>query len=340
VAAARTILVTGASGVVGRAIVEQLTGQQVIALVHESHGELPASELHACDMRRERLGLDLRTWEDLARRVEVVVHSAALTEWGMPAAAYEGINVEGTRRVIELARRAEAPLHYVGTSFVRAIERGGAERLRPGNVVKSYIASKLAAERLLAGSGVPHSIFRPTNLIGDSASGASLRPQIVQAVSDWICRGKAPFLPAHPGNLIDVVPLDTLALAVANAAVEDDVGRLYWVAGGAGAPSAAEVIELLVDHAAALGREIGRPPVVDPRHLPRPLRGVTPRSRAFLEVLVDVSEVTHECGGVLPSSLGELAARLGVPRPDVLDAYRRSLEFWAQERRGARAEAA
>ena len=145
-------------------------------------------------------------------------------------------------------------------------------RASPDNVVEPYIGSKLASERLLAQSDVPHTIFRPTNLVGDSRTGASLRPQIVQALSDWICRGRAPYFPLHPGNLVDVGPLDMLAIAVARAVEAGDRGELYWVTYGEGAMTPGDALDMLVEHAAALGREIRRPPVADPREpLPVPL---------------------------------------------------------------------
>ncbi|HEX7278716.1 MAG TPA: SDR family oxidoreductase [Solirubrobacterales bacterium] len=330
-----TVLITGASGVVGRAIVEQLDQERLIGLVHEDGAPLEVEERHVSDLASPRLGLEPEAWAELAERTDAIVHSAALTEWGRPVGEYDAINVEGTRQVAELARLANAPVYYVGTAFSHAIARGRADRLAADNVVRPYVTSKLQAERVLEESGVPHSVFRPTNLVGDSRTGAGWRPQIVQTLSDWICRGKAPYLPAHEGNLIDVVPLDTLSVAVAAAVRQRDLGRRYWVTCGSRAPTVEAVVDLLVAHAGERGREIEPPPVVDPaRGLPSPLAEVPPTSRAFLKVLIDVSEVTRECGGTLPTSLEDLHGRLGVPEFDPLDAYRRSLDYWARERDG------
>ena len=333
----RTILLTGASGVVGRAVAAELDAERVIGLAHADRDVSEVDEVLASDLTQPRLGLDRDRWRALADEVDVVVHSGALTAWGKPREDYDAINVQGTARVIELAQAAGAPVHYVGTCFVHAIERGALDDLNPDNVVTPYIASKLESEQLLERSGVPHTIFRPTNLVGDSHTGASSRPQIVQALSDWICRGKAPYFPAHPGNLIDIVPLDVLAVAIARAVRADDVGSLYWVTYGEDALTVEETVDILIEHARSLGREIERAPVVDPRNpLPIPLDEIPAISRTFLKVLIDVSEVTHGCGGVLPSSMPELAARHGVPRPSDAEAYRLSLEYWAAERTGTR----
>lgn len=328
-----SVLLTGASGVVGRAAAARLDGEGLIGLVHGDSDPLPAGDRIVCDLRRERLGLDRKVWDELAERTGAIVHSAALTEWGRRPGEYAALNIDGTRHLLELARRADAPVYYVGTSFVHALERGPAERLREDNVVLPYIRSKLAAERLLAESDVPSTVFRPTNLVGDSATGASSRPQIVQALSDWISRGKAPYLPVHPGNLLDVVPVDVLAAVVARAVEARDVGRLYWVTCGDRALTVEEALAIIGDHSREAGRELRLPPVIDPsRGLPMPLAETPATSRSFLKVLLDVSEVTHASGGVLPTSREEIKRRLGVAVAPVGPAYRRSLAYWARQR--------
>lgn len=334
----RTILLTGAAGVVGRAVAAELDDHRVIGLVHSETDVPEVDEVVQGDLSQPRLGLSEGRWRALSEEVDAIVHSGALTDWGQAYERYEAINVAGTRRVIELAQLAEAPVHLVSTCFVAPLELGRGDELSADNVVKPYVTSKLASERLLAESDVPHTIFRPTNLVGDSRTGASHRPQIVQVMSEWICRGKAPYFPAHPGNLVDVAPLDVLAIAVARAVEADDLGRLYWVTYGADGLTVEETIDLLVEHARSRGREIPRAPVVDPREpLPVPLEEVPPTSRVFLKVLMDVSEVTHASGGTLPTSLPELQERLGVPEASDREAYRRSLEYWATERAGVRA---
>ena len=334
---ARTILLTGASGVVGRAVADELAGHRVIGLVNRDPDVPEVDEVIRCDLSRPRLGLSEARWRALAREVDVIVHSGALTEWGQPLERHRAINVGGTREVIALAEAADAPVHLVSTAFVHAIERGALPELSPDNVVRAYISTKLESERLLAESDVPHTIFRPTNMVGDSRTGASSRPQIVQTLSAWVCRGKAPYFPAHPGNVIDVAPMDVLAIAIARAVETGDLGKLYWITYGAGAMTVAEMLEIAVDHARSRGREIAAPPIVDPTQpLPIPLAQIPATSRRFMKVLIDVSEVTSGSGGVLPSSLEELHDQLGVPVPSDRDAYRSSLEYWTPEQQASR----
>ncbi|MCD0448229.1 SDR family oxidoreductase [Actinocorallia sp. API 0066] len=325
----RTILVTGASGVVGRSLVPEFAGHRVVGMTH-ADPEPHACETFTGDLAADRFGLDPDSYRNLARDVDVVVHSGARTTWGRPYDEYQRINVDGTRRVLEFAQFAGAPVHYVSTCFVYSLMLPDAPRLAPGNVVLPYITSKLAAETLLRESGHPVSIYRPTNLVGDSTTGHSSRPQIVQAVSEWVCRGRAPYFPAHPGNLVDVVPQDVLAVSVRRAVEADDLGSDYWLTYGAEAMTVEETLAICLEHAARKGRPFTPPPIVDPtRPLPVPLDEVPPMSRAYVSVLLDVSENVAACGGVLPSSLKDLESRHGVARVSDREAYRRSLSYWA-----------
>jgi nucleoside-diphosphate-sugar epimerase len=334
----QTILLTGASGVIGRAVAEQLAGHRVIGLVHTDTEAPEVSEVLRGDLAKPRLGLTEGLWHQLADETDVIIHSGALTAWGQEWHRYQATNVDGTERVVELAKLAGAPIHLVSTAFVHAIERGALDQLGADNVVRPYIISKLASERLVTTSGVPYSIYRPTNLVGDSRTGASSQPQIVQTMSDWFCRGKAPYLPAHQGNLVDVVPLDVTAIAIARAVLAGDLGSTpYWLTYGKAAMSMADAQQIMIEHSRDCGREISPVPIVDPRlPLPVPLAEIPATSRTFLKVLIDTSEVTYASGGVLPTSMPDLIERFDVPMPSDRDAYRRSLQYWTSKRAAAR----
>lgn len=334
---AKVIAITGASGVVGRDLTAHLQrAHEVIALAH-SDLSLPGVEIIRSDLTRPQLGLDDRTWGELAERVDVIVHSGAITTWGLPEQRYTPVNVEGTRRVLELARRAGAEFHLVSSCFVLALDSPRCDEIvGPTNVVRPYIRSKREAERLVRESGVPYIIHRPTNLVGESVRGASSRPQIVQMMSDWIVRGKAPYFPAHPGNVIDVAPVDMVSFSVGGAIAAGDLGQEVWITYGAESMSVDEALDEIAKHVCRLGRAIPAAPVVDPRKPPPiELHQVAAMSRSFLKVLVDVSEVTHACGGVLPSSLGLIRQRYGAPVIGCAEAFRQSLEYWTAARGAA-----
>lgn len=328
----RTMLLTGASGVVGQAVLREVPGRplRVISMARPGGAALPpgTDEILGADLAQERFGLDKDSYQALARDVDTVIHSAGLTEWGLPEERYEPVNIDGTRRVIEFAERAGATVHFMSTAFVAALFKDAPHRLSDTNVTTNYVRSKLRSEQLLRDSGIRHTVFRPTNLIGDSATGWTSRGQIVQLMSDWICRGRAPFIPVHRGNRIDIVPQDLLAKAVLRAVELGDEEGAFWVTYGDEAMTMERAIEVCAKHAAGLGRALGPLPVTDPDRLdPEELRRLPPPARSYLSVLRDVSEVTRCSGGVLPTSLPELRERYGIPHVQDTDAYLRTLEY-------------
>ncbi|MGW0734084.1 SDR family oxidoreductase [Streptomyces sp. NPDC002851] len=335
-----TVLLTGASGVVGRSILREAENAKnaennagdvrTLAASHSTPLPTATGATVHCDVTADRFGLDEDAYAALAAEVDVVIHSAGLTEWGLPAERYRPVNVDGTRRVVEFARRAEATVHFISTAFVAALMNDAPTPLGEDNVCRNYIASKLAAERLLRDSGVPHTVFRPTNLIGDSVTGWTTRGQIVQLMSDWIGRGRAPFLAVHPGIRMDFVPHDLLSKAVLRAIeLGDDEGE-FWVTLGDEAMGVQACLDVMVKHAATQGRTLQPPPLVDADTLdPEEIARLNPMTRSYVSVLRDTSEVTRCSGGVLPTSMPELRERYGLPQFDDAAAYLTSLEYAA-----------
>ena len=324
-----TVLITGAGGVVGQSLLRESTGARLLAGARGTIEPGRAARVVPCDVTLPRFGLAADAYRALVAEVDIVVHSAALTEWGLPDERYHPVNVAGTERVAEFAAEAGAPVHLMSTAFVAAVLPGAKGRLGEANVTRPYVRSKLAAERVLAASGVRHTVFRPTNLIGDSATGWTSRGQIVQLMSDWICRGRAPFVPVHEGNRIDVVPQDLLAVAVLRAVEQGVDEGEFWVTYGPEAMDMAEALRVCAKHAADRGRQLADVPVIDPDSAAADLTGVSANARRFLAVLRDVSEVTRVSGGVLPTSMPELRERFGVPVVRDTDAYLRTLQYAA-----------
>ncbi|MBO8198317.1 SDR family oxidoreductase [Streptomyces smyrnaeus] len=329
----RTVLLTGASGVVGRAVLREQHPDRLRIIPAARSAPVPeaAEPVLRCDLTRERLGLDPDSYRALAAEVDVVIHSAGLTEWGLPAERYRPVNVDGTRQVIDFAAQAGATVHFMSTEFVAALLPGAPAQLRSENICRNYIDSKRQAEELLRVSGLPHTVFRPTNLIGDAATGWTSRGQIVQQMSDWLLRGRAPFVPVHPGIRMDFVAQDLLAKAVVRAVELGDDEGAFWVSYGPEAMDVEGCLRVLAKHAAAVGRTFTPPPLVDADTLdPDEIDRRDPMTRAYLSVLRDVGEVTRCSGGVLPTSMPMLRSRYGIPVVDDTAAYATSLAYAAE----------
>ena len=79
--ARRTVLLTGASGVVGRALLQRLRDLDVVCLVHRSPVSGPNVTTVPGDVTEPMLGLTERAYLVLAARVDAVIHCAAITDF-------------------------------------------------------------------------------------------------------------------------------------------------------------------------------------------------------------------------------------------------------------------
>lgn len=332
---ARTILLTGASGVIGKSLVPELAGHRVICLLHRADAPAGATESIRSDVADTRLGLDRAEYRRLAREVDCVIHSAALTDWAADAAAIRRVNEGGTENVIRFASDAGVPLYHLSTSFIRAVADDAEVTLDDTNVIVNYCRSKAVAEEAVQASGLAHTIFRPTNLIGDSRSGEIAATQAVQLVSELICRGKAPLIPSRAGTLVDVIPQDLLAKTIARAVDTDDLGQEWWVTYGGEAMRMQEALDICVAFMARLGQPIEPPEVIDPREVhgsgSSRLEMLSPMALRFFGKMLDFNEGLAACG-VFPSSLPEIVLRYELPLVPIDVAYERGLEYWALQK--------
>ena len=122
-AARRTVLLTGASGVVGSALLPRLRDFNVVCLVHRSPVTGPNVTSVRGDISEPMLGLTRQAYAELAARVDAVIHCAAVTDFNRTDGALEATNVAGTQNVVDFAAAA-------GTSCYEALSRLGSRCLR------------------------------------------------------------------------------------------------------------------------------------------------------------------------------------------------------------------
>lgn len=328
----RTVLLTGASGVVGRALLPRLTRDaDVVCLVHRSPVTGPAVRSVPGDVGAPRFGLPTPAWRELARTVDVVVHAAAVTAFNGADEAIARTNVEGTRHAVELAVAADAPLFHVSSAYLHARENG--ER---GRTAVRYAASKRAAEELVRGSGTPHTIVRPSVVVGDSRTGEASAYQGLHKVAEGILRGLVPIIPFDADWPIDIVPRDVVADAIATLVECDHVGHELWLSAGKRAPSLAEAVQVLLDVAAETGMDVPAPRFVNPDTFDRLVAPVfldllPAPVRRSATTLLDVFAAYLALDGALPSDLPALEGLGVAPLPDPRETLRRSLRYWVEE---------
>jgi len=260
VAGTPRVFLTGASGVVGAAVLAALPDCDVVALTHSSRLRDPGPRVRAVqgDLGAPGLGLDRRERAGLVGRggrgLDVVVHCAAVTDFRRPAADTEATNVRGTHAVVELAADAGARLVHLSTAFLA--RRGLAPAADVAGSPAPYLDSKAAAEAVVTAGGVPCTLVRPSIVLGDSRTGEAAGFQGLHAVLAGLLRGELPVLPVGRDAAMDFVPSDVLARAVRRAVVQGAAGsspETLWVTAGSAALTAGDLADLTV----AVGREHG-----------------------------------------------------------------------------------
>jgi nucleoside-diphosphate-sugar epimerase len=336
----KTILLTGASGVVGSALLEEMRGVPVTCLVHRRRSWSPnVIEVHG-DLRHPRLGLGERGFKNLAARVGAVVHCAAVTGFSADAAATTAMNVRGTQHVLELAAAAGAPLYHVSTAFVaRSVPQPetGAGSRSDASGPEIYLASKRAAEDLVRRSGIDAVIVRPSIVTGHSETGWTRSFQGFNLITGAVMTGGLPLAPVDPAARIDCVPQDLLARSILSLLRGGVVRGEYWITGGEQAVTASEAMDLCLEVARERGREVPAPRLVPPDMVDRLLRPVfleqLPASMRWrFEAMLDMVDLiaTDE---PFPSSLRESGRLLDIgDTPRWHDTVRRSLEYWADRK--------
>ena len=148
------ILVTGGTGFVGGHLIRRLRqeGLPVRTLARHPDRAQPLKDLGVEVVLgdiSEKISL-----EKAAEGSERVIHLVGIIQ-ETPGVTFRGVHVEGTRNVIEAARKAG----------VRHFFHQSALGTRPG-AKSEYHRTKWEAEELVRQSGIPHTILRPSLIYG------------------------------------------------------------------------------------------------------------------------------------------------------------------------------
>ncbi len=259
------ILVTGASGFVGRAVVAAFaqSGHTVRAAVRRQ----PAERFPA--------GVDVAQHPDLAQSfdwspyldgVAQVVHLAGIAHTGGVAAErYERINHRATAELAAAAAR-NGIRHFVFVSSIRAQSGPSADHALSERdealPTDAYGRSKLAAEYAVRDSGVPFTILRPALFYGPGVKGNFA--MLLRAA-----RSRAPLPVKDFVNRRSLISIDNFISALAFVLSSPaTLGETYVVADPGVPPRLGDLI-------ATLRKAQGRRPLLlplPPHYLETPLR--------------------------------------------------------------------
>ncbi|MDQ0936641.1 SDR family oxidoreductase [Streptomyces turgidiscabies] len=247
-----TVLLTGGTGVLGRALIDELLPHfRVICLRHRTPVDDPRVREFRADLMEPQLGLPTAEFIRLAAEVEVVLHSAAATNWQWEPDLIRRANLDGTRTMLDLAALADAPFFHMSTAFVANPLASQEQERFPG--AAAYLASKTEAEQAVREAPVPGVIMRPSVVMGDSVTGRIAGVQGLTRALGAIVKGQVPVMPGGPDSRIDMVPQDVVARAVGDLIRGGVTGGEYWLTAGSEVLLQTEVIDTCLEFADRYG---------------------------------------------------------------------------------------
>jgi NADH dehydrogenase len=213
------VFITGGSGFVGSAVVEELRrrGHEVVALAH--HGDVPGARVVRGDV------LDPRVLAEGLAGCSAAIHLIGIiAERPREGVTFRRMHVEATRAVVDAATAAGVG-RYIHMSALGARAAGESE----------YHKTKWEAEEYVRASRLEWTIFRPSMIHGP-------RGEFMRMEAGWARGAKAPyfFMPYFGGGplgrsgagLLQPVYVDDVARAFADALDRPQTARRSYDLGG------------------------------------------------------------------------------------------------------------
>lgn len=271
-----TVLVTGATGFLGRRVVQELLNhhQSVRCLVH-TPGRERVFPGRSVDVQYGNIA-DPQALTNALQGMEAVIHLAAIIQQRRNA-TFDQINRQGTANVVAAAREVGGVKHIVLVSAIGATN----------NPSFRYAHSKWQAEQAVINGGLPYTIIRPSIIFGEGDAFLNSMAALVRVfpVVPVVGMGRNRFQP---------IATEDAARCIVQALDRDDLKGKTVEIGGPEQPSYNEIVALV---AAAMGKKRWRLHV--PAWLMRPNVGIMelllPRPPLTVEQLrmVTVRNVTE-----------------------------------------------
>ncbi len=253
------VLVTGASGTLGRPLVATLAAMPsvdgVVALTHVEPFFSTGSSVHvvAGDITKNaHLGLAPDAIEAVSNRVTTIIHAAANTRFDAPLWEARAANVGGTRNVLEFARRCPRLDRIVALSTTHVAGRRTGiifeEDLdHDAGFVNSYEASKYEAERELRAAmcELPIAVARISTVAGDSCTGAISKKRAIHQAVRFMYASLAPMVPGREDSPADFIAVDHAFRAIGFLATDGfEAGATWHICAGADTVPLGELLDL------------------------------------------------------------------------------------------------
>ncbi|KAJ6015215.1 hypothetical protein N7540_009806 [Penicillium herquei] len=286
VTAADTILLTGVTGFLGAFLLHDLlenTSAKIICLVRFSDPEdddqaggvarirrnlldlglwrdtiMERVEVLPGNLSRARFGLSPETFDDLATRIQVIVHAAATVNLVYPYAALRGANVGGTREILRLASKGGATVQYVSTNGVLPPSptggRGWSEDTMldiaevPTKLLDGYGQTKWVAEQLVLKAsqrGLPVKIHRCGTISGHSLNGSANAWDLLTAL--LVESVRVGYAPDVEGWRAEMTPVDFVSQSIVHLSTQTQSEQTIYHLGDPDPVNTRSVFENLKD---------------------------------------------------------------------------------------------
>lgn len=241
------VLLTGASGYLGGALARrylQRGDQGLVLLVRsgQSRDDI-ARDLGPLAARARFVVGDLASPNPFADldpallpRITSVVHAAAVTRFNVEPDLATKVNIEGTAKVVALARRCVGLSSFglVSTVYATGLAAGPLrEEPAPDETAfaNTYEWSKCAAERLVASAAdLPWRILRVSTIIADDDSGTVVQHNAFHHTLKLCFHGLLPLLPGRGDTPLYLVTAEFAVDAIEAVMNASTAGGIYHVA--------------------------------------------------------------------------------------------------------------
>jgi thioester reductase-like protein len=255
-------------------------------------------------------GLDLNELQrdTLTNEIDTIIHGAADTGFRGSGQSHRETNVEGTRRVLELASQCKnlRKIVFVSTICTAGIQTGTVREeavTKEPNFANAYERTKWEAEHLVLNSGLPVEIVRVGIVMGSCVTGAVYRLGALHHVFRWFGGGQMPVVPGTPTTPVDLIDAEMAAKIIRMCASTPLTNAaIYHAAAGKRAVLLKDLVQFCTDEMLGAMR-MHDPSMLDQhtRHAPAHTR----LARAWLPVLLaprvyDTTRAEQLWGGELP----------------------------------------
>ena len=201
----------------------------------------------------KHLGLSPEMFQQVASRIEVIIHAAATVNLVYPYAALRTANVGGTREILRLASVSGATLHHISTNgvLVPSVEGWSEDAMVeiddvPEKLLDGYGQTKWVAEMLVCEAsrrGMPVKIYRPGTISGHSSTGSTNTYDLLNAlIVESLQLGRAPSIEQW---FAEMTPVDFVTDAIITLADHTESKQLIYHLGDSNPVSARGLFDSL-----------------------------------------------------------------------------------------------